>query len=72
MTAEDVASEVIVQLALRRECRAAGGQSAWARLHGVSRQVVQAVCSGDRPPGARIAAKLGYEQQTIYVRKGRP
>ena len=53
LTADDVREM------LRRECEKAGGQSAWAKSHGVSPQFVCDVLSGYRAPGEAIAKGLG-------------
>ena len=48
-----------VRAMLRAECEKAGGQTAWAKGHGVSPQFVCDVLSGYRAPGAAIANGLG-------------
>ena len=55
---------------LRIACKAAGGQTAWARAHGLSISQVNGACCGERAVGPRIAAKLGYEQITVYIKRG--
>lgn len=50
---------------LRRECEAAGGQSKWAALHGLSRSAVSAALNG----GAlipSIASALGFRPCVLY------
>ena len=51
-----------VRAMLRQACEAAGGQSAWARINGVSPQFVCDVLSGYRFPGASIAKGLGLSE----------
>lgn len=52
---------------LRRKCREAGGQSAWAAAHGVSPQYVCDVLNARREPGDLILAPLGLRRITRYV-----
>ena len=49
----------------RRACQTAGGQAAWARNIGVSRQYVHQVVSGDAPPGVIIMKALGMSTAGI-------
>jgi hypothetical protein len=44
---------------LRSACEKAGGQSAWAKAHGIARQYPSLVLTGRRPPGPKILAALG-------------
>ena len=48
-----------VQALLKKRCDQAGGQSAFARQHGVSRQYISAVISGREPPHAGLCKALG-------------
>lgn len=50
---------------LREACKAAGGQSAWAKANGVSPQYVSDVLRG-KPPGDAILSALGIER--VYRR----
>lgn len=52
---------------LRAECEKAGGQAAFARNHGMSRQFVNDVLSGANP-GPTILRALGLRAVTRYVR----
>ena len=61
MTSFDVCS------LLRRRCREAGGQSAWANAHGVSPQYVCDVLKARREPGDMILAALGLRRIVRYV-----
>lgn len=61
MTAFDVCAR------LRRECREAGGQSAWAKAHGVSPQYVCDVLNARREPGDMILAALGLRRVVRYA-----
>jgi DNA-binding transcriptional regulator YdaS (Cro superfamily) len=54
---------------LRRECRKAGSQAAWAQAHGLSAVYVSDVCSGRRAPAAAILTALGLERVVTYRRK---
>ena len=52
-------TRVEVLALLRDECRKAGGQTAWARAHDVSKQYVTNVLHGWDRPGDKILAALG-------------
>lgn len=52
---------------LRQRCNAAGGQSAWAKAHGVSPQYVCDVLSARREPGDSILASLGLRRVVRYA-----
>lgn len=54
---------------LRAACKAAGGQKAFARLHGFTGAYVHDVLHGRRPPADRILDALGLERMTIYREK---
>lgn len=51
---------------LRQECEKAGGQTAWARAHGMSQPYVWDVLSGDKPPSPRLLRALGLEREVVY------
>lgn len=53
---------------LRRECRSAGSQTAWARAHGVTLAYVNDVLVGRRKPGESILRGLGVEKVVSYRR----
>lgn len=46
---------------LRKRCEQAGGQSAFAREHGVSRQYIWDVLAGKKPPHSKLCKVLGIE-----------
>lgn len=52
---------------LRRSVEAAGGQSACAKIFGVSAQYINDCLHGRRDIGKSIATPLGYEPLTVYV-----
>ena len=60
-------SEEFVRGFLREECAKAGGQAAWAELHGVSAAYVNDVLHGRRDPGDSICAPLGLRRQVAYL-----
>lgn len=51
---------------LERQCKDAGGQSAWADLHNVSPQYVCDVLKGRRDVGAAISEALGLQRVIFY------
>jgi len=51
-------------------CDRMGGQSNFARAHGVSTAYVNDVLQGRREPGKKILDALGFEKQVFYVPKG--
>jgi hypothetical protein len=51
---------------LRRECRAADSQRAWADLHNVSEAYVSDVLLGRRDPGEAICKALGLRRVEMY------
>lgn len=62
-----------IRIILDTACRAAGGLRAWSREHGLSAPYVSDVMRGNRPPGGRIAAALGFaivRTETRYRRLG--
>ena len=46
-----------------------GGQSAWAREHGVATAYVSDVLKGRRDPGAKLLDALGIERIVTYRRR---
>ena len=54
---------------LREQCRAAGGQQAWAEAHGVSPQYVCDVLNGRREPGDKILSALGLVRVVRYAKR---
>lgn len=57
-----------LRAALAEACKAAGGQKAWAALHGVSAPYVCDVLAGRREPGPTILEPLGFVRVTHYQR----
>ena len=53
---------------LRNACEAAGGQSAWAKRHGISVSYVSDVLNARTDPGEKILAALGLVARTTYHR----
>ena len=51
---------------LARACQQAGGQAAWARLHGIAPGYVSDVLRGHDEPGKRLLAALGLERVVDY------
>ena len=54
---------------LRRECKAAGGQTAWATLHGLSAGYVSDVLNARKAPSQRVLAALNLVEVVRYVEK---
>ena len=52
---------------LRRACKEAGGQKAWADANGVSAQYVCDCLKGRREIGESIARPLGMVPVTVYI-----
>lgn len=52
---------------LRAACQAAGGQSAWAERHSLSRAYVSDVLNARRDPGDSILRALGLRRVVRYV-----
>lgn len=52
---------------LRKSCSDAGGQSAWAEMHGVSASYLSDVVNSRREPGDKILAGLGLRKVVRYV-----
>lgn len=53
---------------LRRACREAGGQKAWAAEHGIAPQHVCDVLAGRREMSDRILGALGFRRVERYAR----
>jgi len=53
-------TEIEMRDVLLYHVRAAGGQRAFARLHGVNHAFVSRVLAGHQPVGKKLAAVLGY------------
>ncbi len=51
---------------IRRACREAGSQQAWALEIGVSPAYVSAVLNGTKPPSDALLAALGVRRTVIY------
>ena len=51
-----------VRLRLARECINAGGQAAFAKLHGLTKAYVSQVLNGHRPPSDKLCAALGVRE----------
>lgn len=62
----EVLNLVGVVIRLRRECRRAGGQRAWASAHTISEQYVSDVLNGRRAPGNAILSALRLERVVAY------
>ena len=54
---------------LRRAVKLAGSMSAYAREIGVTRQYIHAVLSGKQQPGPAIREALGYEVETMWIKR---
>ncbi len=62
----------VVRKLLRTECRRLGGETEFAKMAGVSRQLVYAVLNGEREPRGKIQDLLGLEVEISYRRKVSP
>lgn len=51
---------------LMNACHAEGGQSAWAKKHGVSAAYVSDVLKSRRLPGDKITEALGLEKALLW------
>jgi transcriptional regulator with XRE-family HTH domain len=59
-----------VRALLAVHCKMQGGQSAFARKHGLTRAYVSQVLAGQRPPSPRLCKGLGLrEDGQRWVRK---
>ena len=63
MTADDVRKLLATSCEAHR---AIGGQSAWAKIHGLSAAYVSDVLNGRREPGETICKALGIERVISY------
>ena len=54
---------------LKTQIAATGSQKNWATHHDVSPQHVCDVLAGNRGPGPKILAALGFEERVFYVPK---
>jgi hypothetical protein len=61
----DLSTEQVSEL-LRKACDHAGGQSAFADKHDLSKQYVNNVCNGQREPGQGIAEALGLQRRVVF------
>ena len=59
-----------VVIRLDRLCNNMGGQSSFAKAHGISTAYVNDILQGRRLPGKKILDALGFEKQVFYVPKG--
>jgi hypothetical protein len=57
----EIVTEEDLRGVLRGACVEAGGQTAWAKKHGVGKAYVNDVLAGRRRPGPAILKALGYE-----------
>ena len=55
---------------LGRLCNKMGGQSSFAKAHGISTAYVNDILQGRRDPGKKILDAIGFEKRVIYVPKG--
>ena len=67
MIEHDLLGQLEVFGLLRQKCRAAGGQEAWAKAHGIAPSVVSLTLHAHRKPGPAILAALGLAEVTRYV-----
>jgi DNA-binding transcriptional regulator YdaS (Cro superfamily) len=56
-------------LRLTDACEEQGGQAAWAELHGVSPQLVNAIVLGRRGDSKQIADASGFEKVVRHIAK---
>ncbi len=61
-----LSTEEVIAL-LRRKCDAAGGQTAFAKLHGISAPYISDVLNGRRDPGDKVLEAIGLERAVTYV-----
>lgn len=57
---------------LRRQVRIAGSQVTVARWASVSPQFINDVLSAKRSPTGKLLDFLGFEKETVYIRKSQP
>jgi DNA-binding transcriptional regulator YdaS (Cro superfamily) len=53
---------------LSKECKAAGSQAAWAKLHNLHAPHVSDMLAGRRVLSAQLLRALGFERMTMYRR----
>lgn len=63
-----MASLLDIYAEIRKSCADAGGQTAWAKAHGVSVGYVNDVLNGRTDPGPKILSALGYRRVITYQR----
>lgn len=69
----DLLTEADVLRALSQRCELAGGQSAWAGQHGITRSVLCETLGGKRGLSEAIANAAGFVRVTRYVpMRGKP
>lgn len=69
----DLLTETDILRALSQRCELAGGQSAWAARHGISRSVLCETLAGRRGMSEAIANAAGFVRVTRYVpMRGKP
>lgn len=51
---------------LRHRCEEAGGQAAWGRKHGFTRQMICNVLAGNIGISKRMAEAIGYRQIVVF------
>jgi hypothetical protein len=65
MCSETVLNAEQVRERLRRACEEYGGETAWARKHGISPNYPWAVLKGNREPGRKVEAALGLKRAWV-------
>ncbi len=60
-------NEAAVLAKLREKCAGRGGQAAFAKEHGFSRNHISDVLKGDRAVTERLANALGYKKISGFV-----
>lgn len=68
MTQTHEVDELAVRFDLITKVKKAGGQTAFARQHGIDRYEVNVACRGTRSPSLAVLNALGYRKVTRYVR----
>lgn len=58
-----------VMAMVRRACREAGSQKAWAAQHGINETFLSQVLRGEREPSSAILRPLGLERVVSYRRR---
>ncbi|WP_424138196.1 hypothetical protein [Roseomonas chloroacetimidivorans] len=59
-----------IYLRLNTEVNGAGGEAAFARKHGLTRQEVHEAMKGNRHPSPGMLAAVGVKRAVIYVEDG--